>query len=149
MYCHDRKKTIWDHKDSKWLSLTRRIFYWRINCTASKVQTTNLNIFRESSKDLFGNLESLKEALPAWEIDDVIVGVVPVEVRDGLLETEQEVHRGDNDIHGRGVAGLSPQVVLEVLIVSLAEELEESEERDGEWTVMEDLTHSCTERGRE
>lgn len=39
---------------------------------------------------------------------------MPVEVHDGLLQAQQVVHRAVDHVHGGGVAGLRPQVVLPV-----------------------------------
>ena len=51
------------------------------------VRETHLNIFSEGPEDLFGHPECSQEAVPAKEVNGVLARVVPVEVRDGLLES--------------------------------------------------------------
>ena len=67
---------------------------------------------------------------------------MPVEVRNRLLESEQVIHSAHYDVDSGGVASLSTQVVLEVQVVSLTQELEEVEQRDGQVVVRQHFTHS-------
>ena len=93
---------------------------------------THLHIFCECPKHLFGYLKCLEEVLPPRNVDGPVVSVVPIEIRDGLLQAKQVVHCAHNDIYGGGVASLCPQVVLEGEVVPLTQELEEQEKSDGE-----------------
>lgn len=68
--------------------------------------TSYLNIFCECSEHLLGNLECLEKVLPARKINGVIVSIVPVEVRDGFLQTKEIVHSTHDDVDGGGVACL-------------------------------------------
>ena len=106
------------------------------------VHSTNcphLYILCECPEHLLGNLEGLKEVLPPLNVDGVIVRVMPVEIRDALLETEEIVHSADDDVHCGRVASLSSKVVLEVSIVAFAEKLKESKQAFGEEVVRENL----------
>ncbi len=93
---------------------------------------SDLYVLCECPEDLLGHFESLEKVLPPLQVDGLVVGVVPVEVRDGLLQPQQVVHGAHNDVDGCGVACLRAQVILEGQVVALAQELQEAEERDGE-----------------
>ena len=58
----------------------------------------------------------------------MLVRIVPVEIRDALLESKEIVNRADDDVDSGRVASLRLEVVLKVSVVALAEKLEESEE---------------------
>lgn len=90
--------------------------------------TSHLDVLCESPKHLLGNFECLEEVLPPLNVNRLVVCVVPVEVGDALLETEEVVHSANHDVDRGRVAGLSSEVVLEVCIVSLAEQLKEPKE---------------------
>ena len=105
--------------------------------------TRTLRVLRQSSHNLFGHFECLEEVLPPLEVDDGAVRIVPVEVRDGLLQPQEVVHSADHDVDCGGVARLCAQVVLEGLVVPLTQELEESKQRGDEGGLREHLAHSC------
>lgn len=50
----------------------------------------------------------------------MVVRVMPVEIRDALLQPEKIVDSTDDDVDSCRVASLCPEVVLEVGIVTLA-----------------------------
>ena len=104
---------------------------------------SDLYVLCESPEHLLGHFESLKEVFPARQVDGLVVRIVPVEVGDGLLQTKEKVHSAHDDVDSGGVASLCTQVVLESQVVSLAEELEETEEGDGQREVWEDLAQCC------
>lgn len=81
---------------------------------------SDLYVLRERPEHLLGHLEGFEEVLPARQVNGLIVGVVPVEIGDGLLETQEVVHSAHDDVDGGCVAGLRPQVVLEGQVVTLA-----------------------------
>ena len=75
----------------------------------------------------------------------MVVSVVPVEVRDALLQSKEIVDRGDDDVDGGRIARLRSEVVLKVCVVALAEKLEESKQTLCEEMVRENLTENCRE----
>ena len=89
---------------------------------------TYLNVLGESSEHLLGHLEGFEEILPTLNVNGVIVGVVPVEVRDTLLKSKEIVHGTDDYVDGGRVTSLRSKVVLEVRVVSLTEKLKESKQ---------------------
>jgi hypothetical protein len=76
--------------------------------------THYLDVFSEGAEDLGGYHDGATEVLCAGLVDDLLVAVVPVEVHDGLLQSQQVVHRADDQVDGGRVARLRSQVVLEV-----------------------------------
>ena len=75
----------------------------------------------------------------------MVVSVVPVEVRDALLQSKEIVDCGDDNVDGGRVASLRSEVVLKVGVVSLAKKLEESKQALCEEMVRENLTENCRE----
>ena len=73
-----------------------------------------LDILGEGPEDLFGDSESPEKTVSAEKVDGLLARVVPVKVRDGLLESQQVVHCAGDDVDCSCVTCLGPQVVLEV-----------------------------------
>lgn len=73
----------------------------------------------------------------------MVVSVVPVEVRDALLQSKEIIDRGDDNVDSGRVASLRSEVVLKVGVVSLAQKLEESKQALCEEMVGENLTENC------
>ena len=74
----------------------------------------NLNELRDAGEQLRSDLDGSEEGGFSSFVDRVATGVVPIEVHERLLQTQQVVDRADDDVHGRCVACLTAQVVLEV-----------------------------------
>ena len=107
--------------------------------------TTHLYVLGECPEHLLGDLESLEKVLSPTDVNGLVVRVVPVEVRDALLETEEVVHRAYHDVHCGRVPSLSSEVVLKVCVVTLAEKLKETKETLGEEVVRKDLAQNYNE----
>jgi hypothetical protein len=66
----------------------------------------SLNNFSESVEDLTGDSDGLEEVGLSGRIDDLLPGVVPVEVHHRLLKPQQVVDGADDQVDGRRVARL-------------------------------------------
>ena len=79
----------------------------------------SLDNFSESVEDLAGDSDGLEEVGLSGRIDDLLPGVVPVEVHHRLLKPQQVVDGANDQVDGGRVAGLRTQVVLPVWIEKL------------------------------
>ena len=79
----------------------------------------SLDNFSESVEDLTGDSDGLEEVGLSGRIDDLLPGVVPVEVHHRLLKPQQVVDGADDQVDGGRVAGLRTQVVLPIWIEKL------------------------------
>ena len=97
------------------LDMSDHIIYtvqgYKTNC---KQAVGYLYILSEGPKDLFGDPESPQETVSPEEVDGLLVRVVPVKVRDGLLEPQEVVHGAGDDVDCCCVPSLCPQVILEL-----------------------------------
>lgn len=55
------------------------------------------------------------------------------------LQSEEVIYRTDDDVDGSRAACLRPQVVLKIVIVTLAKQLQETEEVTGKLVVCHDF----------
>ena len=73
----------------------------------------HLYVLCESPEHLLGYNKGLEEVFPPGKVNGVLLRVVPVEVCDGLLQSQQVVHCAGDDVDCGSVASLRPEVVLE------------------------------------
>ena len=92
---------------------------------------------------MLGHFERLEEILSALNVYGMIVCVVPVEVRDALLQSKEIVNCTDDNIHSGRVPSLSSKVVLKLCVVALTEKLEKSKQTLGEEVVGKNLAKNC------
>ena len=75
---------------------------------------TNLYVFCESSEHLLCYPEWGQEGIPGWVANTLVISMVPVEVSNGLLQSEQVVHCSHYNVHCGCVTLLSMQLVLKL-----------------------------------
>lgn len=120
-----------------------------------------LNDLSECVEDLTGHTDCLEEVRLARRIDDLLARIVPIEIHNRFLQTQQIIHRANDHIYSGCVARLGAQIVLPFCegweggtqldsfgfvpcqsaprltqIVTLAGELNETEERTRELRIM-------------
>ena len=76
--------------------------------------TRSLDDLSEGVEHLAGDSDGLEEVALAGRVNDVLSGVVPVEVHHGLLEPQEVVHGADHQVDCGGVACLTSEVILPV-----------------------------------
>ena len=115
-----------------------------------KIQTVrafpHLDDFSDGVEHLAGNSDGSEEVCLASWVDQLLARVVPVEVHDGLLQPQQEVDHADHQVDDGRVARLVPQVVLPVVVVPLAGQLQEPEQAGGELSIVHVLLASRRDR---
>lgn len=74
----------------------------------------HLNILSECSKQLFADFDGSDEVELASFFNSLFARVVPVEVHHRLLNTQQVIHRTDDQINCCVITYLGPQVILPV-----------------------------------
>ena len=74
----------------------------------------SLDDFSEGVEDLTGDADGLEEVRLSGRIDDLLPGVVPVEVHHRLLKPQQVVDGADDQVDGGRGAGLRTPVVLPI-----------------------------------
>ena len=91
----------------------------------SCIPPTHLDDFSDGVEHLAGNSDGGEEVGLASRVDQLLTRVVPVEVHDRLLQPQQEVDHADHQVYNGRVARLVPQIVLPVVVVPLAGQLQE------------------------
>lgn len=100
------------------------------------LRTRTLNDLRERVKHLTGNSDGLKEINFSSRINQLLARIMPIEVHNRLLQSQQVIDSADYHVDCGGISSLSSQIVLPLKVVTLASELDEAEKRTSELCVM-------------